>query len=153
MKEETKILKPKKLKTLGLLLISILFVTAGFFIKDNKPFIAWSSILFFGLGIIVFLIQLLPNSSYLKLTSKGFEIRNLYKSHFTSWSDIESFTTGIIGTNKMVMFNYSKEHNKHSSGKKVARNLSGSEGGLPNTYGMKAEDLAKLLNDWKFKYS
>lgn len=149
MKEETKILKPKRLKTIGLLLISILFVILGIFLIENNSFQRWLGIIFFGICMIVFLIQLIPNSSYLKLTKNGFEIRNLFKSNYTKWSDVETFKTGYIRHSEMVMFDFSKEHNKHNIGKKIAKFLASNEGALPNTYGMKATELAELMNKWK----
>jgi hypothetical protein len=51
----------------------------------------------------------------------------------------------------MVVFNYSDNHKKHTTGKKVARFLSKNQGALPNTYGMKAIKLAELMNEWKLK--
>jgi hypothetical protein len=149
MKEETKILKPKRLKTIGLLLICILFVIAGIFLIEKNSFRAWLGIIFFSLCMVLFVIQLIPNSSHLKLTKNGFEIRSLFKSNYTKWSDVEVFKTGYVGQNKMVMFDFSKEHKKHNIGKKIAKFLASNEGSLPNTYGMKATDLAELMNKWK----
>ena len=149
MKEEKKILRPNPLKTIGLLIVSVLFVTCGFYLIDKNPFLAWMIITFSCLGVIVFSIQLIPNSSHLKLTREGFEVKNLFKSDFTKWSDIEKFRVGYAGRTRMVMYDYSKEFKKYKVGKKIAKSLSGSEGALPNTYGMKAKNLVQLMNHWK----
>lgn len=149
MKEEAKILRPKKLKTIVLLMICILFVILGIFIIEKNSFKAWFVIIFFSLGVIIFVIQLIPNSSYLKLTKNQFEIRSLFKSSYTKWSDVEIFKTGYIRQSEMVMFDFSKDHKKHNIGKTIAKFLTSNEGALPNTYGMKATDLAELMNKWK----
>jgi len=150
---ESKILRPKKTKSIILILVSILFVLGGFLMLEEKFFIGIITIIFFGLGIIIFTIQLFPNTSYLKLTEEGFEIRTLFKSDFTKWSDVKEFNTDYIGPNKMVMLNYKEEHTKYKSGKKIAKILSGSEGALPDTYGMSAKALAQLMNEWKAKHN
>tara|TARA_R110002124_G_scaffold276866_2_gene447827 strand:- start:177 stop:599 length:423 start_codon:yes stop_codon:yes gene_type:complete len=134
-----------------LLLISTLFVVLGFMAIEERPFMKWVIILFFGLGIIVFIIELFPNSSYLKLTNEGFEVCSLYRSHFTKWTDVNSFGILTIKFNTLVVFNSTEEHKKHSTGKKIARFLSKNQGALPNTYGMKAMKLAALMNEWKYK--
>jgi hypothetical protein len=76
-------------------------------------------------------------------------VRNLYRSYFTRWSEVKRFTVRTSGKTKIVQFNYLSGHKKQSKGKFIARLLSGSEGGLPDTYGMKAEQLARLMNEWK----
>jgi hypothetical protein len=149
MKEETKILRPNRLKTIVLLLICIFFVILGIFTIEQNSFRALYGILFFSLCMIVFILQLIPNSSYLKLTRNQFEIRSLFKSSYTKWSDVEIFRTGYIRNSEMVMFDFSKEHKKHNIGKNIAKFLTSNEGALPNTYGMKAKDLAELMNKWK----
>lgn len=151
MNQEVKILRPSIIKTIALLIVSIIFVYGGIILRDENQFMAWLIIIFFGLGTIVFVIQLIPNSSYLKLTKEGFEVKSLYKTNFTKWSDIDVFTTGYISKNLMVLFNYSNNHNKYNTGKKLAKSIAGNEGALPNNYGMKAKNLAILMNEWKSK--
>lgn len=146
-----KVLKPSLFKTAFLLIISLLFVYLGFYIMEKNNITAWFSIVFFGLCAIVFIIQLLPNASYLKLNNQGFEIKSLFKSNFTKWSDVEKFRSGYAGGRKMVMFNYTQTHKKYKLGKKMSKFVSGNEAGLPDSYGMKVKDLVDLMNDWKLK--
>jgi hypothetical protein len=150
---KTKILKPSVFKTILCLLGSLCFVALTPLVIDKNAIAAWSGLILFGLGVIVFIIQLFPNTSYLKLTEEGFEVKSLFKSHFTKWSDVESFEVGYLGNNKAVMFNYSENHTKQKLGKQVASAMTGAEGGLPNTYGMKAKELAELMNEWKLNHS
>ncbi|SRX53819.1 STM3941 family protein [Aequorivita sp. CIP111184] len=151
MKEETLILKPKKITTIIWLLICTLFVITGFTVMDEKILVKWVGIIFFGLGIIVFIIELFPNSAYLKLSNEGFEVCSLYRSNFTKWEEVDGFGIFYIRFHAMVVFNYTGEHKKHKTGKKVARFLSSYQGALPQTYGVKTIKLAELMNEWKFK--
>jgi len=162
MRNEAITLKPRKLKTIGYLLISCAFVFIGFIVIDENALLRWSSISFFGLGVIVFIIQLIPDSTYLRLTRDGFEVRSLYKSNFTKWDEIKSFRAGsltvptytnlgtFISTNKkMVFYDYKKSHKKY----RIGKSLSGRQAALPDLYGMKVDELAKLMNKWKNKNS
>ena len=146
---KTKILKPSPFKTIILLLVSLGFVSLTPIVMNKNPTMAWVNAIFFGLCAIVLIIQLFPKTSHLKLTEEGFEVKSLFKSHFTKWSDVEFFGVGYLGNTKAVMFNYSENHTKQKLGKQIASAMTGAEGGLPNTYGMKAKELAELMNEWK----
>lgn len=63
--------------------------------------------------LLCLLFQLSPNTSHLKLTEGGFEVKSLFKPHFTRWSAIEVFGVGHIGNRTAVVFNYSENHTKH----------------------------------------
>lgn len=161
MIKETIILKPKKIKTIGFLLLSCLFVVLAFSLLDEKPFIRWISIVFFGLGVIIFIIQLLPGSTYLKLTHEGFEVKNLFRSNFTKWAEINAFRIGIVPIDiywndfhfwwdwnkKMVLFDYKKTRKGNFNSKDVFDN----QEALPDSYGMSVEELVQLMNEWKSK--
>lgn len=104
----------------------------------------------FGLIAIVFLIQLLPNSSYLKLRKDGFEFSSLFRRHHIYWSDIKDF--GImtqahrgIATNKIVGWDYRDGFEGSAMGRKISKKMGGIESALPDTYGMKAEELLLLM--------
>ena len=42
-----------------------------------------------GIGLLVAFVLNLPNSSYLKLTTNGFETCTLYKKYFIKWKDVK----------------------------------------------------------------
>ncbi len=151
MNSATKILRPSKLKTIAFLIVSLALTVGGFFMIEEKGFMGWITFICFGLASIVFLLQFIPNSTYLKLTHDGFEVRSLFRSHFTPWDQILQFKAGYLGPNKGVVYDYSFKHQKQATGKKISKLLAGNEGGLPETYGMSAKDLAALMNEWKAK--
>lgn len=152
MNTEEQILRPKNPKTILLALVSLVFTIGGIFIVKDESLKGWLIISFFGLCFLVFLVQLLPGSTQLKLTKKGFIMTSLFRSHFTKWTDIKTFQTGYLGSNKTVMFDYIDNHKKHSTAKIFSKQLSGSHGALPSTYGLKATELIRLMNEWKNRY-
>lgn len=146
-------LYPSKRSTILWLLVCILFVFAGYWLIQSGSLVGWATAILFGIGAVVFTVTLLPNSSYLRISKQGLEIRTLYKSGFINWSDVERFDAGSIGSNKMVLVSYTAEHTKYQTAKSVARFLAGTEGALPDTYGHTAEQLAEKLNFLKSQCS
>lgn len=138
------ILKPGKVKSSILLVISIGFVALGISLLDTNMLIAILNIVFFGICFIVFLLNLIPSSSYLKIDEKGIEMKNLFRITFIPWQAVNSFGTKWVAFNKLVIFDL----NKSLAGEKLKRR----QGGFPDTYGMSADKLAELLNEYKAKF-
>ena len=135
-----------------LLLICIIFTWVS--INLTVTNIDWLGTILFGSGIIVFGIQLIPNSAYLRLTKEGFEIKSLFKKSFYKWKDVEQFEVIDIHLNKMIVFRFSQAFEQNIKGRIFAAYLSkGFEGGLPSLYGKNAYELANILNEWKLKFS
>ena len=94
-------LKPSSLRMFVLLCGSVAGVAGGFFALKHgsgsglwvREILGWCSILFFGIGVVVFAMTLIPGASYLRLKREGFEVCNLFRSHTTSWSQVECFGT------------------------------------------------------------
>src|SRR5438067_943194 len=83
--------RTRPMKMILIVVGSGIFVWSGFWLRTEQPFVAYAGIIFFGLCGLVGLVGLLPNSSYLTLTDRGFEFASLYRKHFVSWSDVDSF--------------------------------------------------------------
>jgi len=136
----------RRLKVVLLVVGSGIFVWGGFWLRTQQPLVAYASIIFFGLCGLVGLVGLLPNSSYLTLTDRGFEFSSLYRKHFVSWSGVDSFMPIKIQHRRMVGWNYSPEFSKSQRLRRVNTALAGAEAALPDTYGMSAVELADLMN-------
>lgn len=152
MNKEVRKYRPKSSKTILLGLTSLLFTVGGILIIQDEPIKGWLITGFFGLCQLVFIIQVIPGSTELKLTNKGFEMTSLFRKSLTRWSDVKSFKIGYLGQNKTIMFDYIDGHDQHQTGKLIAKNLSGSQGALPSTYGLNANELLEIMNEWKQKY-
>ncbi len=150
--QDTITLRTKPTKTLLYLFGSLLFVVIGV-LTFNGTLIYWLGIGFFGLGSIVFALHLLPNASYLRLTSEGFTTCSLFRSHSYSWTEIENFAVGYASRMKTVVYNYSSSYKNQNALRKMNKGIFGFEAGFPDTYGMSAEELADLMNNWKRRFS
>jgi hypothetical protein len=139
------VLRPSLVRCLLLLVGSLAFVALGLWLVDDNPVIGYVHIAFFGLGAVVFLVQLHPKSSFLEVSSTGFRVAALFREHFEPWSDVTSFKTCRIGLHTMVGWNYTQSYSKHGRLRTANIALAGVEAALPDTYGMKAELLAEFL--------
>ncbi len=136
-------------KHLKLMVVSAGFVTMGGFLVARGQAFGWLCIAFFGLGVVVAIVTMLPGASYLELRRDGFEFSSLYRKWFQRWSDVEEFFPQRIATNVMVCWNFAPGYVGQLRGRRVSAGLAGVEAALPDTYGMPAAELAALMNRWR----
>jgi len=139
------ILKPSKAKNVILILISIGFVALGISLLEKNMLIAVLNIVFFGICLIIFIMNLMPNASYLKIDVQGIEMKNLFKTTFIPWNAVSSFRTKRFFINKMVVFDIDQKLLEQST-------MKSKSGAFPDTYGMSAQKLADLLNEYKAQF-
>ena len=150
---EKKVLYPNKMKSMLYVGITLVFVVIGIFMLQDGAPMAWFVTITFGLGLLIFLLNLLPQASYLILDEQGFETSSLFRKHRYSWDDVNDFSVGRISSNQMVMFNFSHNYQAARKARKVSTMIAGAEGALHDTFGMKAQDLAALMQSYKNAYS
>jgi hypothetical protein len=144
-------LRPSVVGYFWLLLLCSAFLCGGIWMISVGQSKGWFVASFGGLGVIVTLVQSLPNASYLVLTKKGFVVRSLFRSHSYSWQEVGAFSVATIKRNRIVVFSFATTYQRARKVRTLLRTFAGYEGALPDTYGMKADDLASLLNEWRAK--
>src|ERR1700687_4387625 len=95
-------LRSSRKKYLFLLVASLAFVAAGVWLPTEHPVVNYLGIVFCGLGAVVFCVNLLPNSSYLRLTRGGFTMCSMFRCRSIEWGHVSEFGVTRIGTRKMV---------------------------------------------------
>lgn len=148
-----KLLKPNKLKWVGIFLLCLALIGGGVFMIRDGQRAGWFVFLFFAAGALTGLVQLLPNSSFLLLTYEGFTVRSLFRTYSTRWSEVKGFVPAQISRSKLVAYDFAEGYSQKTTSRSIAKSMSGYEAALPDTYGMKAEELADLMNQWKQKCS
>lgn len=137
-------------KIVLLLLISIGFGLAGWFMLSREPWIAWIGLVFGGLGgATSSLFLAFPRFWALELADDGFRMRSLFGTVFIRWQDVTVFEVGSISMNTMVVFNYAPSYQGQKFGRMVASDLAGWQGAIADIYGIRPVELAALLNEWK----
>ena len=145
-------LYPKKSTALWLLIASSLFVAGGIWMITRGEWVGYLCAGFFGLGILVFGIQLLPGSAYLHLHNEGFTFCSLFRKTCIPWSAIDEFfvvqlSQPAVKIQRMVGFNFAPSYDKSKLGRTISRGIAACEGALPDTYGWKPEELAAYMNE------
>jgi hypothetical protein len=149
---DTLLLRPSRGKALLMLTIGVAFTAGGALLVREGKTLGWFVLIFFALCTVIFVTLLLPNAAYLKLSPEGFEVRSMFRSFRNRWSDVASFHAGRVGLNPMVMITFAPSYAAGRKVRAVAEALTGGEGGLPDTYGRSAKDLAELLNTWRARH-
>jgi hypothetical protein len=125
----------------------------GWYFFATVPIIRWIFVVFFGGGALIFAVNLLPGSSYLKVSPDGITYSTLYKCRHYAWEDIDKFGVMAVGMNRTVGMSFSSRYSGLERTRKAVATVSGYEGSLPDTYGMKAKELADMLNALKAKHA
>ena len=133
-------------KMLLLFVVSLVFVAGGIAVARERPMEGYGGAALFGVCALVGLVSLHPKASYLELTEKGFTICSMFWRTFVPWSHVREFYPVRIHLHSMVGWNYSDGYHQKATARRLAKALAGSEGALPDTYGMAAEELAAKLN-------
>ena len=149
---QIRVLRPNQLKTIAIASGSGLCALVGVWLVSVGESVGWGLAFFFGILALVFGVTALPNSSFLELRPEGFVICSLFRSHEILWSEVEPFAVGKVGLQPMVVFNISTECQKSPRLRKVAANLTGIEGVLPDSYGLPLSELVQLLNEYRSAY-
>lgn len=149
---ENMTLKPSKGKWLALLSSSLVFVALGIFLALDGQIMGWFAGGFFALGLPLSVIQLRGTSSWLKLGAEGFEQSMLGRKMASGWEDVSDFRIwkmkrGLFTVHTGVSFDRAEDAGKRLAS--VNQAIAGGSAALGDTYGMKAEELADLMNAFR----
>jgi hypothetical protein len=142
-------LYPSRKKWLVLLAASIAFTAAGIGMIREHVSMGWPVALFFGAGILVSLVVLLPGASGLKLDRNGFEITSMFRRTFVAWPAATGFEARTIPPSSQMMVVFDDAAARGRTMAKLSTSLVGRNGGLPDTYGFRPEELAALMTQWR----
>lgn len=158
------ILTPRPWKWLGVLLVCTLFVCAGWWMSQHavevfRRGVGWFCMVFFGMGIVIAAMQLIPGRSRTVITERGLFIKAIFTSTFIPWQEIERF--GVAEWTQWhgpfrqrhrqvgIMFMTGSKHlSKQKRLKEFTTALVGYHGSLPDNYGYSCADLANILNEY-----
>ena len=104
---------------------------------------------FFGIGFALLTAQglwrCLDRRACLRLTAQGFAMIDRHSTLAFHWDEVQGFRAA---GRRLVVFDFVRQEGAMAA-RHVARFLAGGEGALPDTYGMTAVDLARVLNEWR----
>jgi len=151
---QTLIFRPSRRKIASMLLVSVAFVVGGTFLIRAGHWVGWLSVVVFGVGVIVFVLQLLPQSAYLRVGPDGFTVCTLFRTHSCRWSDVGPFKVVRLGPKDMVGFSFSDRYRGPRHLARLNTNLVGAEAAvaMAGTWNIGMEELAAVLNGYRERY-
>jgi len=151
-------LRPSRWKLVMYLLFCVAMTIAGIFVVRDGSAFGYFFIGVCGLAGILFLVNLHPRAAYLRLEKDGFTFCNVFRVHTVQWADVQRFEVLILPrfrrwpVTKYVAWNFQSSYPRKSQAYKFARQLSGFEAQLPDTYGMSAAHLVELLESCRRRW-
>ena len=150
-------LYPSTAKFVFLLLVCLLFTLGG--IQAASACEQWGHLayLIFGLSSAACVLIMVKQINYLRLGDNEFEIATLARKRRIKWEDVDSF--GIVSVDiynggywTLIGWDYKKGVSAPPlaiiGSTTQSKWAVGKEDTLPDTYGMKAQDLLSLMNDY-----
>jgi hypothetical protein len=143
---DERILRPDKWKLVPFLLLSLAFAVIGIRIVREGSASGWLAVIGFSMSSAALAVMLLSRSGDLRLDADRFTIRSVFGVRSYRWRDIERFVVAPFGFFKIVAFTPIPQ-------RRGATAHGGVKETLPDTYGMPAEELADLMNQWRERHA
>ena len=127
----------------------VVFVVGGMFLGYKGDPEGYLSAAFFGLGLLIFGLQLYPGATYLLLEENGFTCCTLFRARSFRWEQVQGFGVIRIGRFHGVGWNFTPDYQTSHRRRELSaksKALSSYEAHLQNDYGMGPEELAGMLN-------
>jgi membrane associated rhomboid family serine protease len=160
LRGETIVLEPRRRKWALIFIGSAVFAAGSLAWFIGQPHVlAAAGVLLFGFGTLVTVLQMVPRWAHLRAGPDGLVIRQpLRRTARLPWNDVEQFTAYEIahqyGSTKMVGYDRRDlTPARQSVWQTIGRGMSGVDASLPDTYGMRHEELADLLNDARERFA
>lgn len=156
------VLTPRPWKWLRVLAMGLFFVVGGWWMAHHatEPFkrgVGWCCVVFFALVVVVAVIQLIPGTTRVVVTTQGLYIKTFLWSYSYGWNEIERF--GVSEWTQwhgpfrqrhrqvgILFVEGSKHLSRHPRMQALTTALVGYHAALPDNYGFKHQDLADRLN-------
>ncbi len=139
-------LRPSRRRLLVLLIVAASFTAVGALMIRGGDQRGWFVLSVPGIAAIVpFLILVLPGASYLRLAPEGFTICSLYRKSFIRWSEVTGFQLTTVALKTLVGFDYAPKFQRSPRLRRLSAAISGCQGALPDTYGLRALELATVM--------
>lgn len=144
------VLYPSRDRYTFLMLGCLIFILlGGANVGLGHPALGWFLIASSGLGFVLFASTLLPGAYAFKLDRAGFEFTIWFRRGKVRWQDAADFTVVAASSTMMVVFNHAGRKVGPLNGVMERALAKGRNALVPDTYGLRAEDLAELLSRWR----
>ncbi len=142
-------LYPSRRKWLLLLLTAAAFTAAGVDMVVTAHPHGWAVLIFFGAGMIVSTVMLLPGAAQLTLDRDGFTAVSLFRASRSRWQNVTGFQAISIPYSAKAMVGFDDVTAKGKALAELSTAMAGRSGALPDNYGISVEELVRLMAQWR----
>ena len=145
-----------RLTFLGLLAVSAAFVVLCLYLLQHGGLSAsgemkaWVGVALFGTGVLIFLVMLLPGAASLTLDQDGFERVTLFLRFPVPWRRVANISVVEMPVRRARLRLVGYDDSALPPDNTSAR-LSGRNAALPDSYGLRHEELAALMQQWQLR--
>ena len=141
-------LYPSRKKWLLVLVGCASFAIGGVWMIISGEQKGWFVVIVFGLFAAAAAVMLLPGAGSLTLDASGFEATSLFRRSRGRWQDMTEFKAVRIPPSMQRFVLY--DDRAHTGAvAKLSAAMTGHAAGLPDTYGLSADELAALMTSWR----
>jgi hypothetical protein len=141
---------------MGFVFISVLLVRSDAAPTYLDKLVGWTGIVFFSTWAVLSAANIFSGAGKLMLHDAGFEVTSFFRSRSVLWRDAAGFKVFLPWympkRSACVMYDDANEKQKTPLQRTIATwnaSLAGHNAGLPDTYGLSADELANLMNEWR----
>jgi len=154
MESRTLVLRSSKRRLALYLLVCVAFVTFSVLqvTRHQAHVIDWVCAVFFAVGATVFTVQILPGASYLTISSDGFYFCSFFRRKpLIRWEEVAGFRVVRVPPSGHGLVAFERHMAEEGRVRRINRFLVGATDCLPDSYGLRPEELAELLNEWRLR--
>ncbi len=142
--------KASRSKALLLTVGAVIFVWLAGLMKDARPLIAWTGIIFFGACAVAGIALLITGGARLRVDEDGFEMIGLFnRGNRYSWKELEAIRMAKIRGASVIAIDYKANHPRRSQ---VSRSLAGMDASIGNIYNAPLKEICAVLSEWHERY-
>jgi hypothetical protein len=155
-REDIRIIRVDSRRVLLFVLVALALIGGSvcmlFQAEEVNRKVGWIGIVFFGGGLVILLLQLLPGAASLTLDGEGFVVRALFRNRAkVRWLDVERFT--LFRYNRASFVGYTFVFSYTGKTSPWAAAMGGAQGSLGGLYEVKPPELAALMEEWRVRHS
>jgi hypothetical protein len=125
--------------------VCVYLIATGRLFGWEDTVMAWAAAAFFGACAARALILLIvPSAAGLTLDDDGFEIASIVRRVHVPWRHVSGFRAAASGPGKDPRVSYEVRDTAAPPQSRTAATRT-----LPDTYGLAADDLARLMDEWR----
>lgn len=140
------VLRAGRLRRVAVAVVSLIFAAAGLYLAAQGERRGLVVAGFFGLPALLAVVMLVNDHENLRLAEDGFVVGRIWRDTAYRWAEVSPFKIVAIRGSSRVAFDAAGDRSILAG---FARKQFGVSTILPDSYGMKAEELADLLNAWR----